>query len=458
LNKKFILANKKNSKKNKINVFWKNIPIDFSKFSIYSLFSPRSNVLLLFLIFLLFQCSKPYFWESNVSPSPDLKKETDSPKLNYLFIIRSMGESKVKHTDKTEEKGSAGIFLYEGDQIITEKNSSLDLQYSDELLIRILPGSNLILDSLSREGKNIKIALTKGNLYSKIFPGSESNKYTIHTPMITTISSGAELILSHTDTLSSVRVKFGKVVVYPRVKSLGDKDPMDIKPEESNGKIASSVSEKMLLLESMQEVALPYYPNFLLDLPNIESVMNYSKWISDLSIQFKQTKISSSEVSAFNSLALLEKKLIAELFSINREIQSEKDSKKMEELEAKRSLLENQLLKGTQNEVSSRVSLPVKDSKITKNPITRSISRRLSYYKKRGIYKKQASKILKTESELYDYYERLEKLTLTNDRIEVGTILSQDTNGIILHTEDGIKRIPAEEVLEVSYEYQKPRP
>jgi len=74
------------------------------------------------------------------------------------------------------------------------------------------------------------------------------------------------------------------------------------------------------------------------------------------------------------------------------------------------------------------------------------------------LYRRQSHKELKSESEIYDYYDRLEKLLLTNDRIEIGTIISQDSSLIILHTEDGIKRIPAEEVLEVTYDYYKPRP
>ena len=154
----------------------------------------------------------------------------------------------------------------------------------------------------------------------------------------------------------------------------------------------------------------------------------------------------------------MDKKLIGELFTINQELQSQiKDPKKMEELEAKRSLLENQLLKSATPDESINAGV----SPIYKKPkyaISSSISRRLSYYKRKGLYKRQSHQALKSESEIYDYYERLEKLLLTNDRIEIGTIISQDSSLIILPTEDGIKRIPAEDVLEVTYDYYKPRP
>jgi hypothetical protein len=302
------------------------------------------------------------------------------------------------------------------------------------------------------------ISLSNGMIYSKTFSSSETNKLSIHTPILTTVSSGAEWILSFIGNQSLAKVKFGKVIVYPRAKSLEDKDPMDIKTENNVGKIAVAVSEKMLLLEAMQEFFLPYYPNFLLEASKIESIPNYTKWISDLNVQSKPTKFSTTEIGIFNSIALLDKKLIGELYTINQELQSEiKDPKKMEDLEAKRSLLENQLLKGATPDETNKISV----SPIFKKPkyaISRSISRRLSYYKRKGLYKRQSKRVLTSESEIYDYYERLEKLLLTNDRIEIGTIISQDSSLIILHTEDGIKRIPAEEVLEVTYDYYKPRP
>jgi hypothetical protein len=462
LKKKFILVVNIFFKIIKINVFSsKNKKLSYSSFrKVYTNSLLKSFAFL--LIFTTTQCNKPYFWETNNEPNqkPSKTDESQISKEKYLFITKSIGESKVKHNDKTEEKGSAGIFLYEGDKITTEKNSFLDLQFSDESMVRIYPDSSVSLDTIQTQGKSkkVSISLSNGMIYSKTFSSSETNKLSIHTPILTTVSSGAEWILSFIGNQSLAKVKFGKVIVYPRAKSLEDKDPMDIKTESNVGKIAVAVSEKMLLLEAMQEFFLPYYPNFLLEASKIESIPNYTKWISDLNVQSKPTKFSTTEIGIFNSIALLDKKLIGELYTINQELQNEiKDPKKMEDLEAKRSLLENQLLKSATPEEAIKISLPPIFIK-PKYAISRSISRRLSYYKRKGLYKRQSKRVLTSESEIYNYYERLEKLLLTNDRIEIGTIISQDSSLIILHTEDGIKRIPAEEVLEVTYDYYKPRP
>ncbi len=462
LKEKFIFVVNIFFKKFKINVFSsKNKKRSFSSFQKLSAKTLLKSYSI-FLIFTIIHCNKPYFWETSNEPNQKQSKtdELQISKEKYLFITKSVGESKVKHIDKTEEKGSAGIFIFEGDKITTEKNSSLDLQFSDEFMFRIYPDSSVSVDTIQTQGKSKKVSLSLSNgmVYSKVFSSSESNKFSIHTPILSTVSSGAEWIISFVGNQSLARVKFGKVIVFPRAKSLEDKDPMDIKTEGNIGKIAVAVSEKMLLLEAMQEFFLPFYPNFLLDISKIDSVPNYTKWISDLNLQSKPTNFSNSEIGIFNSIALLDKKLIGELYTANQELQREiKDPKKMEELEAKRSLLENQLLKSANPEEVNKISNPPIFIK-PKYPISRSISRRLSYYKRKGLYKRQSKKVLKSESEIYEYYERLEKLFLTNDRIEVGTIISQDSTLIILHTEDGIKRIPAEEVLEVTYDYYKPRP
>jgi hypothetical protein len=462
LKKKFILIVNIFFKKIKINVFSsKNKKRPFSSLRKLSA-NAFLNSFAIIVISTTTHCNKPYFWETNNEPNQKLSKtdELQISKEKYLFITKSIGESKVKHNDKTEEKGSAGIFIFEGDKITTEKNSSLDLQFSDESMLRIYPDSSVSVDTIQTQGKSKKVSLSLSNgmIYSKVFSSSESNKFSIHTPILSTVSSGAEWIISFVGNQSLARVKFGKVIVFPRAKSLEDKDPMDIKTEGNIGKIAVAVSEKMLLLEAMQEFFLPYYPNFLLDLSKIDSIPNYTKWISDLNLQSKPTNFSNAEIGIFNSIALLDKKLIGELYTINQELQSEiKDPKKMEDLEAKRSLLENQLLKSATPAEANKIINPPIFIK-PKYAISRSISRRLSYYKRKGLYKRQSKKALKSESEIYDYYERLEKLLLTNDRIEVGTIISQDSTLIILHTEDGIKRIPAEEVLEVTYDHYKPRP
>ena len=166
-------------------------------------------------------------------------------------------------------------------------------------------------------------------------------------------------------------------------------------------------------------------------------------------------------------MSLTDNKLIDDFYNISKELQSGiKDPKKIEELEGNRSSLENLLSKNNYTDYKSNTSgleefeIKITSKNITttrnnrKKWVTRSISRKLSYYKRKGKYKRLATKRkFKTPREVYEYYERLDKLTLTENRVEVGTIITQDSSLIILHTSEGIKRISAEEVLEIKFDY-----
>jgi hypothetical protein len=311
------------------------------------------------------------------------------------------------------------------------------------------------------------LELIEGSLYNKVFYANDSNKFIIKTPIVSSNSTGAEFIVSHSNKGSNVKVKFGKVVTYPRVFSLDDKDPMDIKPEEKNGKIATSISEKMLLLENLTEALLQLNPVFQKPLDSIENIDAFTKLISEIDFASKKASFSDSEILEFNGMSLTDNKLIDDFYNITKELQSGiKDPKKIEELEGNRSSLENLLSKNNYNDYKSNTSgleeaepkSNIKNSYSLNNNrkkwVTRTISRKLSYYKRKGKYKKLATKkVFRTPKEVHEYYERLDKLILKENRVEVGTIITQDSTLIILHTSEGIKRIPAEEVLEINFDY-----
>ncbi|HMZ62209.1 MAG TPA: hypothetical protein PL048_25790, partial [Leptospiraceae bacterium] len=79
------------------------------------------------------------------------------------------------------------------------------------------------------------------------------------------------------------------------------------------------------------------------------------------------------------------------------------------------------------------------------------------YYIDLAVFNKiiaEKPKKLKTRKELIQYYERIEKVQLRNGKSETGAIISQENDEVILHTQDGIRRIPKSEVKDVFYENQ----
>jgi predicted glycoside hydrolase/deacetylase ChbG (UPF0249 family) len=63
-------------------------------------------------------------------------------------------------------------------------------------------------------------------------------------------------------------------------------------------------------------------------------------------------------------------------------------------------------------------------------------------------------KALDSKKQIVSYYERIEKIVLTNGKSEIGAIINQENNVMIVHTEQGIKRINLDDVEEVVYDYQ----
>jgi hypothetical protein len=458
LEKYFILISQSILKKIYSNVFSNSnlllFKINFSR-----------GIIFLLISFTLSNCDK-FNQQNSEIDSKDKKNET----IPYMTIVRSSGNSLIKHADSTQEKGGIGSFLVEGDRVITERNSWIDIQYNSETLIRVFPTSSIEIKTLKKllDKKSIlSLELIEGSLYNKVFYANDSNKFIIKTPNVSSNSTGAEFIVSHSNKGSNIKVKFGKVVTYPRIFSLDDKDPMDIKPEEKNGKIATSISEKMLLLENLTEALLQLNPVFQKPLESIENIDAFTKLISEIDFASKKASFSDSEILEFNGMSLTDNKLIDDFYNITKELQSGiKDPKKIEELEGNRSSLENLLSKNNYNDYKSNTSgleetepkSNIKNSYSLNNNrkkwVTRTISRKLSYYKRKGKYKKLASKkVFRTPKEVHEYYERLDKLILKENRVEVGTIITQDSTLIILHTSEGIKRIPAEEVLEINFDY-----
>ncbi len=67
----------------------------------------------------------------------------------------------------------------------------------------------------------------------------------------------------------------------------------------------------------------------------------------------------------------------------------------------------------------------------------------------------QKPKELSKNKDIVSYYERIEKIVLADGKTEiVGAIINQEDNMMIVHTEQGIKRIKLDDIDVVIYDYQ----
>lgn len=415
------------------------------------------NFVILILISNLLFCNRPFPWDNKV-PNLEDKKTVAVPRY---AIVRSKGNLKIIHADRTEERGNIGVFLYEGDMLQIESGGMVDIQHEDETLLRIFQNSVLHVTKLEKEKPMSKLSLSKGSALVKLFSGSPGQTLVLLMNSMVVTAEAAEFYVEQEKGISVARVKFGKPFAYPRFLSLGDTDPREFKENDPAYPIAKIVMQTITPIDTMKEVSISEKLELYKSLEEITNSPDWESSLSSTKLQVNNTSFSPEFLETSNSLTPVDSKLLDSIYNLGLEIQkNQKEPARIEELEAKRSTLENQLLKfnyqiqGESKIQTNTVNVSKKQEK-SNSPITKSISKRLTYYKKIGKYKKPVQKKFQNREELYSYYERLEKLILTDGNFEIGTIISQDEETIILHAEDGIRRIPTSSVQEVTYDIFK---
>lgn len=64
-------------------------------------------------------------------------------------------------------------------------------------------------------------------------------------------------------------------------------------------------------------------------------------------------------------------------------------------------------------------------------------------------------KEFKSKKDIVNYYERIEKIVLVDGKTVIGAIINQENGQLIVHTENGVKRIDMDNVEEVIYDLQQ---
>ncbi|MCB1141917.1 MAG: FecR domain-containing protein [Leptospiraceae bacterium] len=378
---------------------------------------------LLLIVFFILSCKKP---QTALSPPPKKEPVKNHP---YVVVVYSFGESGIKHNDMTEEKASIGSVLKSGDVLETGPKTRVDIQL-EASIFRLHSNSRLVFKELTNttDRKITKLELQKGTIFCKIKKENPGDEFTIFSPSLVNQITGTELILSQDEDRVSLKVLEGNVETYPRFRFLKDREPNEFLNSDSEFPISSEVEKKKIKVFEGNEL------RFLASDPRLngiflkeEEIVKYSRWISNIHFKSKKYEPKRMEEEEFKTLIPEDVLLTHEMIAIHEELMSGTiDEIRAEELEARRSSIENQILKKQNRE---------------KEKFTKSIVKK--------------PKRFKNHRALHSYYERIEKIKLKNGRTEVGAILSQENGIVIMHTERGIMRIPHDDIVDVVYDYQR---
>jgi len=345
-------------------------------------------------------------------------------------VVFSVGESKISHFDGTEEKAQLGSTVKTGDTINTGDKGKVDLQFTNGSSIRVSPST--ILDfaklAMNTDGAvDTQVSLVSGKVFANVNKAKKEDNFSVITPTAIAGVRGTSFIVENDakTNKAKVRVVDGAVAMAPRIPALENLSDKEIEENAEFQKLRNSVIAAEVILEKGQETSITSRNDKLES--NIETLdlKKATQTVESEKLIVKTAKVTKSEEQELSTIVKVDEKTAAELVELNQSGSKEDNAAKVAEIEKKRKAIEEEL--ASKQEAQKKKF----ESSLAEKP-----------------------KELNNKKDIVSYYERIEKIVLTSGKYEIGAIINQENNMMIVHTEQGIKKINLDDVEEVVYDYQ----
>ncbi|WP_411822329.1 lipoprotein LipL45 [Leptospira sp. 'Mane'] len=369
-------------------------------------------------------CKKP---ETDVSES--------SKKSNELaaVVVFAVGDSKIQHADQTEEKAQLGTSLKAGDNVVTGDNGKVDVQFPDGSSIRISPKSIIDFSKLSRNNAgttDTQISLVSGKVFAKVNKAQKEDNFTVVTPTAIAGVRGTSFIVeSGNGKPSQVKVVDGAVAFSQRVPALEKLSAEEINGNADLKKLQDSIASAEVVLEKNQSSTLSKKSEELSRVEKVESLdLNKAlKTVEKEKPVVAAANLTKNEEQEIKTIVSVDKETADQIVKLNEDAQTDKlDEIKKQEIDKQRQALENEVAKKQEAEKKKF------EQTLASEP-----------------------KEFKSKKDIVNYYERIEKIVLVDGKTVIGAIINQENGQLIVHTENGIKRIDMDNVEEVVYDLQQ---
>jgi len=373
------------------------------------------------------------FLSSCKKPESDVSQESKPEPLSAVVVF-AIGDSKVRHADQTEEKAQLGTTLAAGDNIVTGEAGKVDIQFPDGSSIRISPKSTIDFSKLSQTAggaTETQVALVSGKVFAKVNKGQKQDNFSVVTPTAIAGVRGTSFIVeSGSGSLGdSVKVVEGSVSFAPRILALEKASNEEIERSEDLKKLQNSLATVEVILEQNQESKLSKKAADLAKIEKLEG-LDIDKTIKAIEKEkpaVEAAKLTKKEEEEIKTIVQVDKETAKQIIALNESANVDKlDELKKKEIDKQRLAIEEEVKK-KQIEEKKRF-----EETLANKP-----------------------KDFKTREDVLNYYESIERITLTDGKTILGAIISQEGEYIIVQTENGVKRISKEEVDEVNYDVQK---
>ncbi|MCW7489828.1 lipoprotein LipL45 [Leptospira meyeri] len=369
-------------------------------------------------------CKKP---DAEVSEAP--KKPADLSAV----VVFAVGDSKIQHADQTEEKAQLGALLKSGDNVVTGDNGKVDIQFADGSSIRISPKSAIDFAKLSQDNSgttDTQIALVSGKVFAKVNKAKKEDNFTVVTPTAIAGVRGTSFIVEAAEGKpAKVKVVEGAVAFAPRVPALEKLSTEEISGNADLKKLQESLAKAEVILEKDQASTQSAKSADLAKAADIQTLdLNKAFKTSEKEkLVVESAKLTKNEEQEIKTIVTVDKKTAEEIAKLSETAQTEKlDELKKQEIDAKRHAIEGEVAKRQEEEKKK-----FEDS-LANQP-----------------------KEFKSKKDIVNYYERIEKIVLVDGKTVIGAIINQENGQLIVHTENGVKRIDMDNVEEVIYDLQQ---
>ncbi len=347
------------------------------------------------------------------------------------IVVFSVGESRISHSDGTEEKARLGVVVKTGDRIETGPKGKVDLQFPNGSAIRIAPQTILDFAKLSMNtqgGVDTQLALAGGKVFADVKKAKKTDGFSVVTPTAIAGVRGTSFIVESNPKTGKARVKVleGSVAASPRIPAIDLVSVEQVEADESLKRLVDSIQKVEVVLEEGQEAILNAKKDKLnipvldsLDANQLIPVVEKEKPILGVA------NFTKSEEQEIRTIVRLDEDTARELIALNEKSLNTDSAEKLAEIERKKQDIEEKM--AAKQEEKKREF----EAMLAANP-----------------------RDLKSNKEIVNYYERIEKIILSDGSSIIGAIVNQEANTMIVHTEKGIQRINLDDVDVVIYDFQ----
>ncbi|XDD43999.1 lipoprotein LipL45 [Leptospira sp. WS60.C2] len=370
-------------------------------------------------------CKKP---EAEVTEAPKKPAELSA------VVVFAVGDSKIQHADQTEEKAQLGALLKTGDNVVTGDNGKVDIQFADGSSIRISPKSAIDFAKLSQDNAgttDTQIALVSGKVFAKVNKAKKEDNFTVVTPTAIAGVRGTSFIVETAEGKpAKVKVVEGAVAFAPRVPALEKLSEEEISKNADLKKLQESIAKAEVILEkdqaSTQSAKSAELAKSAADIQSLDLSKAF-KTTEKEKLVVETAKLTKNEEQEIKTIVTVDKQTAEEIVKLSESAQTEKlDELKKQEIDTKKQAIEKEVAKRQEEE---------------KKKFEESLANQ--------------PKDFKSKKDIVNYYERIEKIVLVDGKTVIGAIINQENGQLIVHTENGVKKIDMDNVEEVIYDLQQ---